>query len=63
METPLSIRHGIRVLTDALYTVKQVPLAGGEQISHENILHGCRMNKAVEAFLREEQFVRLLQRF
>lgn len=40
METPQSISHGIRVLTDALYTVEQVPLAGGAQISHENILYG-----------------------
>lgn len=38
METPLSIRHGIRVLTDALYTVEQVPLAGREQISQNKLL-------------------------
>lgn len=50
----------LRVWTDALYTVKQVPLAGGEKISHENILRGSRMNKAVEAFLREEQLVHLI---
>lgn len=54
---PMSIRHGIRVVTDPQYTVEQVLLAVGEQVGHENIKYGSRMNKAVVAFLREERLV------
>ena len=57
---PLSIRHGIRVVTTPQYTVEQVLLAVGEQVGHENITYGSRMNKAVVAFLREERLVHTL---
>ncbi|XP_025765058.1 uncharacterized protein LOC112847526 [Oreochromis niloticus] len=45
---PLSIRHGARVVAPQQYTVEQVLLAVGEQVGHENITYGSRMNKAVE---------------
>ncbi|KAL3968041.1 neuroligin [Sarotherodon galilaeus] len=57
---PLSIRHGARVVAPQQYTVEQVLLAVGEQVGHENITYGSRMNKAVVAFLREERLVHLL---
>ncbi|CAI5685842.1 unnamed protein product [Oreochromis niloticus] len=57
---PLSIRHGARVVAPQQYSVEQVLLAVGEQVGHENITYGSRMNKAVVAFLREERLVHLL---
>lgn len=48
----MSIRHGVRVVADARYTVEQVLLALGEQIGHGNITYGSRMSKAVLLFER-----------
>lgn len=56
----MSIRHWVRVVADARYTVEQVLLALGEQIGHGNITYGSRMSKAVVAFVREECLVHLL---
>ena len=57
---PMSIRHGVRVVSDARYSVEQVLLALGEQIGHGNITYGSRMSKAVVAFVREERLVHVL---
>ena len=55
-----SIKHGARVAAEPRFTVEDVLLAVGEQVGHENISYGSRMNKAVVVFLKEERLVHTL---
>lgn len=56
----LSMRHWIRIVADPQFTVEQVLLAVGEQVGHNNIVYGSRMNIAVLTFLKEECLVYLI---
>ena len=57
---PVSIRNGVRIVSDPGVTVEQVLLAVGDQIGHSNLSFASRMNKAIVVFLKEERFVRQL---
>lgn len=55
VRTPsLSLRHGIRCITQVGITVEDVLLDVAEQVGHENIISASRMNKAMVVFLKEE---------
>lgn len=61
VRTPsLSLRHGIRCLTQVGITVEDVLLDVAERVGHENIISASRMNKAVVVFLKEELLVNRL---
>lgn len=61
VRTPsLSLRHGIRCITQVGVTVEDVLLDVAEKVGHENIISASRMNKAVVVFLKEEQMVNRL---
>lgn len=53
----LSLRHGVKCMTEQGVKVEDVLIAVGEQIGCENIVSASRMNKAVVVFLKEELFV------
>lgn len=53
----LSLRHGIRCVTQAGVPVEDVLLDVAERLGHENIMLASRMNKAVVIFLKEENLV------
>lgn len=56
----LSLRHGIRCVTQAGVPVEDVLLDVAERVGHENIVSASRMNKAVVIFLKEENLVHVL---
>ncbi len=58
--TSLSLRHGIRCITQVGITVEDVLLDVAERVGHENIISASRMNKAVVVFLKEELLVNRL---
>ncbi len=61
VRTPsLSLRHGIRCITQVGITVEDVLLDVAERVGHENIISASRMNKAVVVFLKEELLVNRL---
>ncbi len=61
VRTPsLSLRHGIRCITQVGITVEDVLLDVAERVGHENIISASRMNKTVVVFLKEELLVNRL---
>ncbi|XP_061086563.1 Ig heavy chain Mem5-like [Conger conger] len=53
----LSLRHGVRIMSDQAVTVECVLVAVGESTGYENIAYASRMNKAVVVFMKEERYV------
>lgn len=55
--SPVSLRHGVRVVPQPNSTVEQVLLVVAEKVGHENISYASRMNKAVVVFFKDTKFV------
>lgn len=55
----LSLKLGVRVVTQPNTTVEHVLLVLGEQVGHQNILFASRMNKTVVLFMKEHILCRL----
>lgn len=56
----LSLRHGVRCVTNAGVAVEDVLVDVGERVGHGNIVSASRMNKAVVVFLKDELLVNRL---
>lgn len=56
----LSLRHGIRCVTNAGESVEDVLLDVAERVGHDNIVSASQMNKAVVVFLKDERLVTVL---
>lgn len=56
----VSLRQALRIVAEPKFSVVQGLLTAAEQVGHQNISHGSRINRAVVVFVWEERLVQLL---